>query len=94
MLLEFNLFIFSLQGLWDSTNQAFIHVKRMGVDINPFQSAKSRRFFKGVNIELLELWSLCTEYTRDLSWHPFKVVVDEVGNAKVHTHSTNFAPSP
>ncbi|KAK9950964.1 hypothetical protein M0R45_006427 [Rubus argutus] len=52
-------------GLWDSTNQAFIHVKRMGVDINPFQSATSRRFLK-----------------KDLSWHPFKIIVDEVGNAK------------
>ncbi|KAM5549208.1 hypothetical protein ABKV19_000583 [Rosa sericea] len=69
-------------GLWDSSNQAFIHVKRVGVDINPFQTATSRNFFKEANIELLELWSLWADYTRDESWHPFKVIVDKVGNAK------------
>ncbi|XP_062017388.1 factor of DNA methylation 4-like isoform X2 [Rosa rugosa] len=69
-------------GLWDSSKQAFIHVKRVGVDINPFQTATSRNFFKEANIELLELWSLWADYTRDESWHPFKVIVDKVGNAK------------
>ncbi|KAM5583604.1 factor of DNA methylation 4 [Rosa sericea] len=69
-------------GLWDSSNQAFIHVKRVGVDINPFQTATSRNFFKEANIELLELWSLWADYIRDENWHPFKVIVDKVGIEK------------
>ncbi|XP_050370242.1 uncharacterized protein LOC126788305 isoform X2 [Argentina anserina] len=69
-------------GLWDSTNQAFIHMKRAGVDINPFQTATSRNLFKEANIELLELWSLFADFTRDQSWHPFKIIVDKVGNVK------------
>ncbi|XP_061340670.1 factor of DNA methylation 4-like [Gastrolobium bilobum] len=73
-----------LISLMAKTTRAFIGVKRMGeLDGKPFVKAAKRKFFGDeVNVKAVELCSQWEAYLRDPSWHPFKVLLDEAGNAK------------
>ncbi len=73
------------QGLREVTTRANIGVKRMGeLDSKPFLTTMKRKVSKvEVQQKALELCSQWEDYLRDPSWHPFKVKVDENGNAKV-----------
>lgn len=75
--------------------RAIISVKRMGeLDIKPFLEAAKRKFSVEVNekaatrrekvqMKAIEWCSKWDECLKDPSWHPFKVVTDKEGNAKV-----------
>ena len=65
--------------------RAFIGVKRMGeLDGKVFVKAANRKFPGGeVNLEAVKLCSEWETYLSDPSWHPFKILTDKEGKAKV-----------
>ncbi|RYQ98120.1 hypothetical protein Ahy_B08g094194 [Arachis hypogaea] len=72
----------------EKSARAFIHVKRMGeLDSKLFVNLVKRKFDgledDEVQIKTVELCSQWEDYLRDANWHPFKVVTDKAGNAKV-----------
>uniref|UniRef100_A0A2N9G5T3 Factor of DNA methylation 1-5/IDN2 domain-containing protein n=1 Tax=Fagus sylvatica TaxID=28930 RepID=A0A2N9G5T3_FAGSY len=73
-----------IMGLREVTTRANIGVKRMGeLDSKPFLTTMKRKVSKvEVQQKALELCSQWEDYLRDPSWHPFKVKVDENGNAE------------
>lgn len=80
-----------MQGLWDPTGQgnkktrALIGVKRMGdLDVKPFQIAIKRICSEEADVKTLEVCSLWEAYLADPNWHPFKIVTDKEGRAKVY----------
>ncbi|KAJ7012610.1 hypothetical protein NC653_002610 [Populus alba x Populus x berolinensis] len=66
-------------GKWNT--RAFIGVKRMGdLDSKPFHETTMRKFLgREAEQKALESCSPWKDQLRDLSWHPFQVIIDEEG---------------
>ena len=82
----YNLLLAS-QGLKEVSTHANIRIKKMGeLDIKPFRIATKRKHSNEESDDqrAVELCSLWEDYLRDPSWHPFKIIMDRVGNAKVY----------
>ncbi|KAL0533662.1 hypothetical protein IC582_027703 [Cucumis melo] len=67
-----------------SSTRAFITVKRMGdLDSKPFCTATKLKYAKDeADAKALELCSKWEDQLRDSSWHPFRIIVDDAGQAK------------
>ncbi|XP_048229313.1 factor of DNA methylation 4 [Ricinus communis] len=72
-----------ISGLREDT-RALIGVKKMGeLDGRPFHASAKRKFpDEDTDVKAVELCSLWDHHLREPSWHPFKVITDETGNAK------------
>ncbi|KAE7995202.1 hypothetical protein FH972_000027 [Carpinus fangiana] len=78
-----------ITGLKEVSTQANIRIKKMGeLDIKPFRIATKRKHSNEESDDerAVELCSLWEDYLRDPSWHPFKIIMDRVGNAKEVIH--------
>lgn len=54
------------------------------LDVKPFHAAAMRKYTsKEVEEKTLKLCSIWEDNLRDPGWHPFKVIVDKEGTAKV-----------
>ena len=65
-----------------------IGIKRMGeIDDKAFKNACKKRYPQSpteeADLKAVELVSLWQEKVKNLEWHPFRVVEDDKGNAKV-----------
>jgi hypothetical protein len=57
------------------------------LETKPFLTATKRTFSNEEADEKgMELCSLWEDYLRDPSWHPFKIIMDKEGNAKVYLY--------
>lgn len=67
-----------------SSTRAFIGVKRMGdLDNKPFCTATKLKYVKEEAEEkAIELCSHWEDQLRDPSWHPFRIIEDDAGQAK------------
>lgn len=55
------------------------------LDGKPFVGAARRKFSdEEADVRAVELCSQYEAYLRDPNWHPFKVLTDKEGKAKVH----------
>ncbi|GER54618.1 XH/XS domain-containing protein [Striga asiatica] len=58
------------------------------IDENAFKTICRKRFSSGeAEMKADELYSLWQEKMKNAEWHPFRVVEDEKGNAKVHLNA-------
>ncbi|XP_059440371.1 protein INVOLVED IN DE NOVO 2-like [Corylus avellana] len=78
-----------INGLKEVSTHANIRIKKMGeLDTKPFRIATKRKHSNEESDDqrTVELCSLWEDHLRDPSWHPFKIIMDRVGNAKEVIH--------